>query len=151
MPATQPAPMGAVIPLTLQYNLNNVCNASFSRHTDLSACRPRMGSRTKINYSVSITLYIVVVKENTPIYSTRWRRLNRRIRPLHFYTSFDYNSCVKVKGDLRGELLGKVQLCRSYPRRVVAGCRNGYLTDPRPNTGGVHQKVYSTFLHYFNL
>lgn len=53
--------------LTLAYKLNNVCNASFSRHTNHTVCNPK-GIRTKINYKGIITLYIDVVKCNDTIY-----------------------------------------------------------------------------------
>lgn len=53
--------------LTLAYKLNNVCNASFSRHTNHTVCNPK-GIRTKINYSEIIPLYIDVVKPMDAIY-----------------------------------------------------------------------------------
>lgn len=51
--------------LTLAYKLDNVCNASFSRHTNHTVCNPK-GIRTKINYNGIIPLYIVCVK---PLYA----------------------------------------------------------------------------------
>lgn len=53
--------------LTLAYKLNNVCNASFSRHTNHTVCNPK-GIRTKINYSEIIPLYIDDVKSMNAIY-----------------------------------------------------------------------------------
>jgi hypothetical protein len=53
--------------LTLAYKLDNVCNASFSRHTNHTVCNPK-GIRTKINYNGIIPLYIVYVKLLYPIY-----------------------------------------------------------------------------------
>lgn len=53
--------------LTLAYKLDNVCNASFSRHTNHTVCNPK-GIRTKINYTGIITLYIVFVKQMYSIY-----------------------------------------------------------------------------------
>lgn len=53
--------------LTLAYKLNNVCNASFSRHTNHTVCNPK-GIRTKINYKGIIPLYIDVVKRVDTIY-----------------------------------------------------------------------------------
>lgn len=53
--------------LTLAYKLNNVCNASFSRHTNHTVCNPK-GIRTKINYKGIIPLYIDVVKNDNTIY-----------------------------------------------------------------------------------
>lgn len=53
--------------LTLAYKLNNVCNASFSRHTNHTVCNPK-GIRTKINYNGIIPLYIDVVKKCNAIY-----------------------------------------------------------------------------------
>lgn len=47
--------------LTLAYKLDNVCNASFSRHTNQPVCNPK-GTRTKINYKGIIPLHIVIVK-----------------------------------------------------------------------------------------
>ena len=38
------------------------------RDTGPKVCKSQKGSRTKINYDVSITLYIVVVKAVYPIY-----------------------------------------------------------------------------------
>jgi len=46
--------------LTLAYKLDNVCNASFSRHTNHTVCNPK-GIRTKINYNSIVPLYIVFV------------------------------------------------------------------------------------------
>lgn len=53
--------------LTLAYKLDNVCNASFSRHTNHTVCNPK-GIRTKINYKGIVTLYIVFVKLIYSIY-----------------------------------------------------------------------------------
>lgn len=53
--------------LTLAYKLDNVCNASFSRHTNHTVCNPK-GIRTKINYNGIIPLYIVCVKPLYAIY-----------------------------------------------------------------------------------
>lgn len=57
--------------LTLAYKLNNVCNASFSRHTNHTVCNPK-GIRTKINYNEIIPLYIDVVKLINAIYR-KWQ------------------------------------------------------------------------------
>lgn len=62
-----PAQMGTEIPLTLKYKLNSVCNATAYRDTDIFVCNPAR-IRTKINYMVSITLYIVAVKNINTIY-----------------------------------------------------------------------------------
>lgn len=53
--------------LTLAYKLNNVCNASFSRHTNHTVCNPG-GIRTKINYNGIVPLYIEYVKQISTIY-----------------------------------------------------------------------------------
>lgn len=58
---------GTEIPLTLKYKLNSVCNAIAYRYTDIFVCNP-VRIRTKINYKVSITLYIVAVKNINTIY-----------------------------------------------------------------------------------
>ena len=59
--------MGAEIPLTLAYKLNNVCNAGHQPAVQNSVCIP-YGKRTKINYKVSVTLYLVYVKWYNSIY-----------------------------------------------------------------------------------
>ena len=59
--------MDAAMLLTLAYKLNNVCNASFSRHTSHTACNPG-GIRTKINYNGIVPLHIDVVKKINAIY-----------------------------------------------------------------------------------
>ena len=62
--------MGATIPLTLDtaYKLNCVCNARVlaSRYR-YKICIPH-GARTKINYKLSVTLYLAFVKQYNTIY-----------------------------------------------------------------------------------
>ena len=66
-----PAQLGAVVLLTLEYKLNNVCNAgSLPRgrsQCDLSSIR----TRTIINHMVIVPQYIDFVKYYISIYSTR--------------------------------------------------------------------------------
>lgn len=58
-----------VIPLTLAYKLNSVCNA-------VKTAGSQNGKRTKINHKRSITLYIVGVKRMYAIYRNKlWRLL----------------------------------------------------------------------------
>ena len=60
--------MGRLIPLALEYKLDNVCNAEKVPRYRRCSCNPR-GIRTKINYKESITPYIVRVNIFQAIYS----------------------------------------------------------------------------------
>ena len=52
--------MGRLMLLALEYKLDSVCNAERVLRYRRYSCSP-MGTRTKINYKDSITLYIVLV------------------------------------------------------------------------------------------